>query len=728
MRRARLALAAVALAASALPACAELQPFPVPGPVIACDSRAAASSLQALAIDTARIHIDAGSDANLAALRADVPAVLAKLWPGVGDISLTEGSAAPEAASLTLWLSTGPDAAVAAGAAKLEDGYALRRIDDEKGITLVVSAPDTRNLAHGAYALLERLGARFFHPMEEFVPSFGEAHIPASLDTTATPWVKTRGTQLHLLHPIEYFESFQTPGETELAEAKRVIDWLVKTGQNHVQWWLLGNVEWATYRPHARAIVDYAHARGVTASAVVQLFGGASLQNGFSLVDDENFWESEIDAGMDHILEVPFDGIDLGLGEFFAADPDELILWLNHATAHATSKGVYLAVKNHVGNYPELYLDYKGKPEFFYYLPRYADKKLINTVHTVFFFDLYRDGGMYGHDDFHAHREFLFEELPNRTMRYEPESAYWVTADVDVPAFLPEYIKARWVDVHNLAADIESKKLPPLQGHIMFSSGHEWGYWLTDYLTARMLWDPSADLDHFVTMYTSVYGSCSGEIHGALSGFMAVQSKYLFDQKLIPYVSGEDIYDDLGELLEKETQLPRVPFQKLLVMTDEERATFEKDVLGGLRSAAAEIAPFQATAEAACRGTDEVLSPFCAELRDGIQIVHLRIVHSLRLYEAVLDHIRGGGRSSALLGEAAQLTAMARDVVTAREHFYRFDGERLNGAYSNPTIYKFGYLRQAHTQCLWHRQEEQAAFVIGTGLSPSAFDVRTCTD
>src|SRR5262249_49808678 len=157
---------------------------------------------------------------------------------------------------------------------------------------------------------------------------------------------------------------------------------------------------------------------------------------------------------------------------------------------------------------------YKGQKEFFYFLPRHADERLINNVHTVFFYDLYREGGMYAHHDFHAHRDYLFEELPHRTMRYEPESAYWVTADIDVPAFLPEYIRSRWVDVHNLHQDIEEKGLPPLEGHIMFSSGHEWGYFLTDYLTARMLWDPAADFEHFLSVYTSIYGSCAPDIHG----------------------------------------------------------------------------------------------------------------------------------------------------------------------------------------------------------------------
>ena len=67
-------------------------------------------------------------------------------------------------------------------------------------------------------------------------------------------------------------------------------------------------------------------------------------------------------------------------------------------------------------------------------------------------------------------------------------------------------------------------------------------------------------------------------------------------------------------------------------------------------------------------------------------------------------------------------------VIARREPYYRFDRERLNASYANPTIYDFGYLRQAHTQCLWRRQEEQAAYVIENAMAPSPFTARSCTD
>jgi hypothetical protein len=66
------------------------------------------------------------------------------------------------------------------------------------------------------------------------------------------------------------------------------------------------------------------------------------------------------------------------------------------------------------------------------------------------------------------------------------------------------------------------------------------------------------------------------------------------------------------------------------------------------------------------------------------------------------------------------ITEQAKDVIFEREKHYRFDVGRLTDAYDNPTLYKFGYLRQAHTQCFWRRQDEQARRIVEENLVGSA--------
>ena len=62
-----------------------------------------------------------------------------------------------------------------------------------------------------------------------------------------------------------------------------------------------------------------------------------------------------------------------------------------------------------------------------------------------------------------------------------PESAYWVAFDNSVPLLLLPYLQARHDDMRTM----ETIGLP---GHLTFSSGWEWGYWLTDWSLARWSW------------------------------------------------------------------------------------------------------------------------------------------------------------------------------------------------------------------------------------------------
>ena len=60
-------------------------------------------------------------------------------------------------------------------------------------------------------------------------------------------------------------------------------------------------------------------------------------------------------------------------------------------------------------------------------------------------------------------------------------------------------------------------------------------------------------------------------------------------------------------------------------------------------------------------------------------------------------------------------TTQNSGTVEVREAL-RFDAGRLTSSYVNTTNYPFGYLHQAHTQCLWHRQDEQARRIIEEDL------------
>ncbi len=663
------------------------------------------------------LHVD--DDPTLATLRADLAADLAILW----GTPVTIATGAPDGSHAhAIWLSTSD-----AAKAKLAPGpgYAMKR----EGADVVVTAADPKNLEYAGYALLEELGVRFFHPKSTFLPSFGGPRLPAALDVKRAAWVKSRGIQVHTLHPLEWFPPFMVPSAENLADAKLFVDWLVHTGQNHVQWAMLSSIDFDAYRPHAQAIVDYAHARGVTVGINVQLVGAGSLQNNYVLVKDATGWQAQLEANLDRLLTIGFDSVDLSLGEFFGTDPQSIIDWLTHATQYVAAKkpDVHVNVHNHVGNYENLYVDYQGKKVFYYHLPQYADPNLGQTVHTIAFFDLYRDWGTYAHPNFFFQRDYLMAQLPTRRVRYYPESAYWIGADIDVPLFLPEYVHARWNDVHGLAEDVAKAGLPPLEGHLMFSSGHEWGTWMTDYLTAKMLWEPEQPLSHFFSHVGGAFGSCAGDVSDVLAQLTALQDHWLFDRRLAAYVQGENGTLDVGYSIGIESHPKRIAFEDVLAMDAPARAKFTEDVVTGLEAMTEELRPLERAMESRCAVVDPALGPWCRELRDGVVVDRLRSEHAAALYRAILAHAaKGDPEPSFQTAVAARTKAVT--VIARREKEYRFTDGRATNAYPNPTVYAFGYLRPAHDACYWVRQEKQARLLIDEGIPAPIASLPSCQE
>jgi hypothetical protein len=684
-------------------------------------------AFESVAATDVGVYLDT-TDPLLDPVVADLGSYLGTSW---GRPVTVTRAAPPFTQKRTIWLSTSAAAATLAGVS-ITDGYAIERVKGAGGsASIVVYAPDGANLEFGAYALLEELGVRFFHPKQELVPLRGSPALPLALDVKRAPLVQQRGLQFHTLHPIEYLAVFNEPSAENLADAKRVVDWLVKTGQNYVQWALLSTVDFATWAPYAQSIAAYAHSRGVRVGAVVQLWAGAAVQNNYDLVTDATSWQTEMDAQLAQLMQVPWDVVDIGLGEFKATDPDSVVTWLSHATSQlaSTNPNVQVNAQNHVGDYPQLWVPYDGQTVFYYQLPQFSDPRLGMSVHTLYYFDLYRDWAMYAHPDFHLQHDFLLQELSTRRVNYFPESAYWVTADISVPAFLPEYLVARLNDIQGLAGEIASKGLPAMNGHVMFTSGHEWGYWMTDYLTAKMLWNPSVTVDSLFADYASSYGSCADGVASTLSQFTALQTKYLFDDRLAPYVMGEDATVDLGFETQVYTIPRRVQFEDVVAMNQVDRQAFEASVVVELEEMAAQVQPLEDGMAARCATADDQLAPWCDEIWDGIEIVRLRLQHTAQLYRAILSYANGDmAGAQGYSDEATATSATAATVVARREPFYRFDAGILTSHYSNPTIYQYGYLRQVHLQCYFHRREDQVQSFLQNGSAAAILGLRTCDD
>ena len=588
---------------------------------------------------------EAAFDGTDQATREDLQRYLNGLW--ASRIAVKEGK--PDGSKTwAIWASTSEEAFEFAGGRPPDHGYRLKRIDADQRHLFVIAGADADALRAGTDAFLEELGVRFFHPKQEFVPTLGGAKLPRALGVARSPAYRDRGLQPHTLHPIEYFKAFMEPGEANLADARAFIDWLAKTGQTRLQFPLLASVPFEPWKAHVAALLDHAHARGVKVAPVVQVWAGSSLQNNFVLMQKATDLPESSHGQIDKLFALPWDGLELALGEFSGADPEAILRVLNHVVDYvATARpGVEVGVQNHVGNYDNLWVDFRGQRTFFYHVPGSADPRLGASVHTLSFFDLYREWATYAHHDFHIQRDFLLQQLDKRRVWYFPESAYWINADIDVPLFLPRTTYARWLDMSRLRDDVRQQGLPPLDGHLTFTSGHEWNYWLTDYLVAHQTWNPDVSFQELLGRYAAVYGPCATDVQGLLEAFTALQNDVLSDRKLAGHVQVEDLIVDLGYLAGLETHPRRAPFESLLTMSPEGKATFASAVIDPLDAFADRTAPITDALRAGCRGADALLRPWCDELLDGIEITGLRTRHAARLYRAALEYANGAASRS----------------------------------------------------------------------------------
>lgn len=599
------------------------------------------------------------------------------------------------------------------------DCYRLSR----EGDVFVVYGGRPLGLQYGYAHLLELFGYRFFHPSATFEPRrldvVGAATAIAGYgEKNFAPQMTLRGLHLHTLHPIEAFFALQVPGEENLADAKRSVDWLIKNRGNYVQWVQLNDIlrsesNYAAWRAHAGAVVAYAHARGVAVGVNVLQFGTSSLQNAFVLQRKAGTAadvRGEIDASLRKILAVPFDTINLSFGEFLGSDPDAFVQSVSTAVGVIHDYRPELTVTGtiHVGNYPDLRVHYRGENLQYYFLVKHVPS-LVPWVHSVMFYNLFDDaGGAYRHDEFIEHREFLFDRLRSgQRVAYFPETAYWVAFDNSVPLYLPVYIQSRLYDIERIRTAATAGGFTPLGEHVIFSSGWEWGYWQHDYAVLRANFElPQSWREVVYTMFAPL--PRGADLAQAVVKASELQYEYLIRQRLAPYLAGRDLYIDFGRVVNIVSQPDRLLFSDLRARAPAVRAGFAARVVAPLLTFAQEFSRLHQAVAELPGGSDD----WRREVSDGLAIDALRAGFVAYLYQAVLLYLEGKPYAAAL-AEAQKRLDQARIVVSGRARSYHYQTNPLDDAWRNATIYQFGYLKQARILCLWKREMAQANMVLG---------------
>lgn len=566
------------------------------------------------------------------------------------------------------------------------------------------------------YALwhaLELLGYRFVHPRYAKTPTDFTAADPAQLGLDFAPDVDVRrGLHLHTLHPIEPMFDFWLPGDEDLDGAKRTIDFLIKNRGNYVQWAALDDIlktaaKVAPWQQHTRAITGYAHAHGVKTGVALQLFGMSNLQNAFDLVDEDLPDNSpEMERRLHLLLDGNgFDTLNLSFGEFFGADPARFVSQVDaaYAASQVVQPGVELTATIHVGNYDNLRVTYQGQTLLYYFLVQFANPAIVSWVHSTMYFNLYEPtGGAYEHQAFDEHRDYLEARLRAGTPAgYFPESAYWVAFDINVPTYLPLYVRSRQLDL------VKLNQAGRLHDHVEFSSGFEWGYWMNDALTLRMNYGVPASWQAPVESLFAAWGAQGAKAADVVTRLGEAQHRALILEKLAAYVAGRDQIIDAGDALGIFSQPDRPEFSELRAADAATRAQFKADVLDRLEVHAAELEALATEVDGF--GDDE---PVLSELKDGVQVTAARVRYIHDVYAAVLTFAETGSDGGGMANAQQALDRGHALVAHRRRHLWDPDAATLIHNNGNPTFYQYGYLREADTLCFWERERAQARNVI----------------
>jgi hypothetical protein len=282
-----------------------------------------------------------------------------------------------------------------------------------------------------------------------------------------------------------------------------------------------------------------------------------------------------------------------------------------------------------------------------------------------------------------------------------------VAFDINIPTFLPVYVKSRHTDLERIA------QAGVLDDHVLFSSGWEWGYWLTDATTLRMNYSRPAKWEDAVGEVLGGWGALGAQATDLIRRMGEAQHRALIIERLAAYVASRDQIIDAGDRLGIFSQPDRPEFSELAVASAATRDDFRVRVLEKLKVHADELTAL-ALESSALPSNDPVM----AELADGVQVTAARVRYIHALYAATLSFAETGGDGGWLAQADAHLATGKSIVARRRRAMWDPDPRPITANNANPTFYQYGYLREAFSLCFWEREGAQAKnVVLQAGLS-----------
>lgn len=535
---------------------------------------------------------------------------------------------------------------------------------------------------YATYRFIELLGARFFHPEQEYVPTRKDISV-GTLRISETPVYQLRGIQQHTLHPIPATRFLlETTSDRDMQRALRYVDWLAKNRQNYLFWWWVERVKPQERVDYVQKIVKYAHERGVKIGMVVGM--PFNQQNSYNLLrgtachSDTAQWTAHLHQGVDEMAALGVDGLCIFFG-------DNETGAFKQPTGCSPVDGVQATVDRIEAvrayckqKYPRMDLTLWVHPTAgirgndacpnYFLLPKLCSPDVGAAVHSVQFYNLTDPAPTYSNDNLNSLRDFAFEQANKRPVWYWPESAYACGFDDDVPMFFPGYLTNRAKDAKLLAGKAIA--------HITFSTGIEWNYWLVDYAVARYGWDPSKwTSDAVIDDFTSIFGANAGHIiAGSLKDLANANDEYLIKP------ATKDGYNLM--LILNAWTCPR-QLDALPAKSAQEVVAWRNKHLPPLSGLLARHRAASMALEEIAPAVGKAQRPWFDELVDSVMITQLRVAHQLIVADAyskrVLDPKADVKDSVAI---AAGLADRAEAILSRRLRHFRYPTRGEEGNYT----------------------------------------------
>ncbi|MFU8802294.1 MAG: PKD domain-containing protein [Bradymonadaceae bacterium] len=584
------------------------------------------------------------------------------------------------------------------------------RIDESRcgeegdfGVLVRLSGGDLLGRQYAVYEWLHHLGVRFFHPEEEYVPSTPRYH-HEPLVREHTPAFLYRSVSLHLTHPLELGDIFRQNDLQYLDEGRRYIDWQIKNLASFGTESIAADPD-----PETR---DYGVLRGLPRGSGFALHNQQQGASGVIDQDDPRTEEEQIAAAIDqrmgndpqrypHIFNFTFNP-----SEFTEIDDQDVVRQLTYVADYFAENypDTKVSAINH-GTHSEPTAHYGVR---YYDLPKFAPENLGVRVHTLMFYDLFRPAPVYGNENFNNLYDFMEEQYQTRQLWYYPEAAWWLTFDIPIPFYLPITIEARDRDIQGIKHMLDGK----LEGHRVFGSGHEWGYWQNEYCPYRMTTYLDYSYTNCLEDIAWPMGRAAPEVVAVVEDAIGFQERdFIYDADLLAYLVGSDPETEIAATIGIVFH-PMPPSPSMILRWDlSDIEDWEANIRPGLERMDADYVGLIERLDAVRDLVPEDGASWFNEIYDGLEATGLRARHGLQAFGAAVTlrkfQLTFDGTLERLawdlLEDAEQTTEDVLTVVHRREEGYRYQplarsiaGGPDGTEDDNWTVYGYRYLNRTH--------------------------------